>query len=159
MRNFIALSFALLFFSGAARSNESIFIKLSDAPSGLSVYKKLNSHRFGDHKFGYAEVMSKARSNVDYVHVLFSDGSRNDNTFSATIVCFDESGIQLEALPIKEHMGASIKTMEHNLYFITNCYAPNSIGIKWGQATTNVDYGAIRDTLIEVAKFYTSNSG
>ncbi|HCG6869678.1 TPA: hypothetical protein NJ279_004564 [Vibrio parahaemolyticus] len=159
MLNVIGIVLTLLFFSSSALAKEPIFIKVSDAPPGLSVHKKLKSHRFGDHKFGYAEIMSKARSSVDYVHILFSDGSKNDNTFSATIVCFDKNGRQLEALPIKEHMGASIKTMEHNLFFVTNCYSPNKIGVKWEKATTNVDYGAIRDTLIEVVKYYTANPG
>lgn len=96
-----------------------------------------SSHRYGDHKFGYFHLFKSGDGKNQWAQIEFSDGSRADNQFYASLVCKDTSGNVIDVLNFNRKLGMSIKTMEHKYSFRVTC--PGKWAVNWGKVRTNFD--------------------
>ena len=143
-----AITLALLSTPVMSQEKSTYFYEEAIPSSGVGDFGKLGEHRYGDHKFGYFHL-HQSLDGKKWTMIEFSDGSRNDNQFYASLICKDYSGNVIDVLSFNRKLGASIKTMEHKYSFRVTCPGPWTVG--WGAVKTNVNYTGMAEALAKVA--------
>ena len=138
----LSLLLALHIATPSLASGNGAFVRIDRAAVPFDIEAApFETHKYGGSLYGY--LHQQTQNGAKYALLKFSDGTRSPNSVKATLLCKDNNGNVLAAVPMDNWMGASEKTMVHRYYYQVNC--SGNVEIAWQKHTNYINVGKVKE--------------